>query len=47
LDARIEQVADELVIAPLESELAAHSALLQALEGERPRGMRRRALSYS
>jgi putative protein kinase ArgK-like GTPase of G3E family len=42
LDERIEQVADELVIAPLERELAARTALLQALDGERRRGLRRR-----
>jgi hypothetical protein len=43
LDARIQHVADELVIAPLERELAAHTELLQALEGEQRRGRLRRS----
>ncbi len=43
LDERIAQVADELVIAPLERELATHTALLQALGGERRAGLRRRS----
>ena len=43
LDERIEHVADELVIAPLERELATHSELLQALAGEQRRGRLRRS----
>ena len=43
LDERIEHVADELVIEPLERELATHSELLQALAGEQRRGLLRRS----
>ena len=41
LDQRVEHVADELVIAPLERELAAHTALLRALDSEPRPGLRR------
>jgi hypothetical protein len=43
LDERIEHVADELVIEPLERELATHPALLEALAGEQRRGLLRRS----
>ena len=41
LHARVAQVADELVVAPLERELAAHAALVRALDGHRRRPARR------
>ena len=38
---RIATVADDLVLAPLEDELAVHAAVLKALDGERKRGVAR------
>ena len=43
LHARVAQVAEELVIVPLEAELSAHGALLQALDGQGKRRARRTA----